>query len=50
MSDSELGEFVKLLENLTVPNNVIRSAAERQYELMKITPESFLPLRLLSVC
>lgn len=45
----ELQEFVTLLENLTVINNNLRSSAERQYEMMKITPESFLPLKLLSV-
>ena len=50
ISQLELQEFVILLENLTVINNSLRSSAERQYEMMKITPESFLPLKLLSVC
>jgi hypothetical protein len=49
IADRELTDFVELLQNLNVANNVIRTSAERHYEMLKITPESFLPLKLLSV-
>jgi hypothetical protein len=49
IADRELTDFVELLQNLNVANNVIRTGAERHYEMLKITPESFLPLKLLSV-
>ena len=49
IAERELSDFVELLQNLNVANNVIRTSAERHYEMLKITPESFLPLKLLSV-
>lgn len=49
ITEIELSEFVQLLNNLNVPNNIVRTSAERHYEMLKITPESFLPLKLLSV-
>jgi hypothetical protein len=49
ITDIELSDFIQLLNNLNVSNNNIRTTAERHYEMLKITPESFLPLKLLSV-
>jgi hypothetical protein len=42
-------QFAQLLEQLTIGDNRIRSAAEAQYNELKENDESLLPLLLLSV-
>lgn len=48
---SQQEQFIQLLEQLTIADNTIRSAAEKRYQGMKSDPAllPFLPLSLLSV-
>jgi hypothetical protein len=45
---SEVTAFITLLEALNIPDNEVRAAAEAEYERMKQTPSSRLPLLLLA--
>lgn len=46
---TEVDQFANLLETLTVPNNVIRQAGEKQYTLLKENDGGLLSFLLLSV-